>query len=71
MSTTDLHSEENLKSFKSSASLILKVREEAGEKVISDFQSWSWRTRLTLPGSACVMGAATLGLVGVEVIFFK
>lgn len=39
MSTTDLHSEENLKSFKSSASLILKVREEAGEKVISDFQS--------------------------------
>lgn len=32
MSIKDLYSKENFRSFKSSASLVVKVREEAGEK---------------------------------------
>lgn len=39
MSAPDLYSEENLKSFKSSTSLIVKVREEAGEKTFLIFKA--------------------------------
>lgn len=39
MSTPDLYSEENFKSFKSSTSLIVKVREEAGKKKFLIFKA--------------------------------
>lgn len=45
MSTTDLYSEENLKSFKSSASLVVKVREEAGGEEILIFKAGGFSAR--------------------------